>query len=264
MIDAHCHLDDPRFADIDAVLERAREAGIHGFISAGVDPRSWQTSALLAHSRNDVWVSYGIHPWLAACADHTAQSALLEALSHALSATGEGSAVAIGECGLDASRRVPEDSLPTQRELFRAQLALARERELPLVLHVVRAHDEALRIIAQDGAPRAGGMIHSFTGSLELAQCYLALGLHISFGGHIVDPNARKARRAAAAIPAHSLLVETDSPDQTPLPRRPERNEPAFLADVIETIATLRGDDAIALGATTEMNARTLFALTPP
>lgn len=169
---------------------------------------------------------------------------------------------AIGELGLHAANSdAPADILLQQERAFRAQLALARQLDLPLVLHVVRAHGQALRILQRDGVPRSGGVVHSYSGSAELVADYVRLGLHLSFAGPITYPEARRVQAAACRVPRDRLLVETDAPDQTPWARKPAACEPAFLPDIVEALARHRGEACAELARSTEANARRLFGL---
>lgn len=259
MLDAHCHLDLEAFdADRDAVITRARAVGVTRFVVAGVGPEGWRRQRALAAACDDVWITLGVHPWTAArAADEAAISSLIAQLGDALD---EGGVVGLGELGLDRARPWLKAAMPLQRSAFRTQLAMARDRELPLVLHVVRAHGEALDLLEADGVPARGGMVHAFSGSPEVAARYVALGLHVSFCGTVVGPRSQKIRAAAAAVPIERLLVETDAPDLTPEPHRPARNEPAWLATVLAEVADLRGADANALAARTRANAVALFS----
>jgi len=169
--------------------------------------------------------------------------------------------VALGETGLDYSRRIDPQSRPQQAEAFRAQIQLANRFQLPLILHIVSAHSDALEILRTEALPRQPGMVHAFSGSAEIAAQYIDLGFHISFCGTIVDPNRRKLRMAAASVRSDRLLVETDSPDQTPITRRPSPNEPAFLIDVINALAEIRGEPAAHVAKTTSENAYRLFCV---
>jgi TatD DNase family protein len=261
MFDSHLHLDDERLAaDRDEVLARARAAGVSGFLVAGVDPEGWRAEDALARAHRDVFVAYGLHPWIVAHAADDEVEPLLLALAASLQG-GLTRPVALGEFGLDASVRVPKESLPRQEGAFRAQLAMARERDLPVLLHILRAHDAALAILKSDRPPRAGGVVHSYSGPAELVPRYLELGLHLSFAGPITYASARKTREAARAVPQDRLLVETDAPDQTPEPLRPGRNEPAFLVHIVRALSAVRGENEAELGAATGANARSLFGI---
>lgn len=260
----------------DAAVERARAAGVSGVLLAGVDAPGWRDAAVLQArlgDRLEMVLAYGVHPEvvgeLAAPAGGTSRlDEQLTALARAARGEplGDGEPPlprphAIGELGLDGRDLKPAspDRLAPQERAFRAQLALAREVDLPLVLHVVRAHAQALRILKRDGVPQRGGVVHSYSGSAELAADYLRLGLYISFAGPVTYPEARRVHAAVKAVPSERLLVETDAPTQTPWARRPAAGEPAFLPDVLQALALHRGQPWTELAAVTEANARRLF-----
>jgi TatD DNase family protein len=170
-------------------------------------------------------------------------------------------AVALGEIGLDRATPELRAALPRQEAAFRAQLALARDLQLPVILHVVDAHGPTLEILRRDGVPARGGVVHGFSGSGESALLYQALNLCISFSGAVCNPRAVRLQRAVAAVSSSRLLVETDAPYQTPLEYRPALNELSFLPSIVAKIAELRGVPAREIEALTERNARTLFEL---
>ncbi len=239
MIDAHSHLDHMPVGERGSALERARSAGIIALVVAGVDPPGWSVQrALVAPG---VHHAFGLHPWVVA-ADPDGADACVDQLAVVL-ARAAPEAVALGEIGLDRLR----GPLDAQKPSFRRQLALARERDLPVVLHVVRAHGHALEILRADGLPAAGGMVHGYGGSAESARTCLALGLHLSFG-------ARASRRGDAAlriVPRDRLLIETDGPDPSTLPA------------VAARVAELRGESPAEVSGYTALNARRLFRLPP-
>lgn len=256
LIDSHTHLDFETFErDRDAVLDRARAAGVVGQIIAGVRPEHWPRQRALAARHPDIKWTAGLHPQVAAELAPAARDAALDALPSALD--GEHPACAIGEIGLDR-QFAPRDTLPAQRAAFRAQLALARERDVPVVLHIVATHGEARDILARDGLPRAGGVVHSYSGSADMSARYVELGLHIGFVATVLRPAADKAHRAARAVPLERLLIETDAPTQSP-PGHPRRNEPALLPLIARRIAELRGADVDTIADATRRNAETLF-----
>jgi TatD DNase family protein len=241
-IDAHAHLDDAAFdADRAAVLARARAAGVTGHVCAGVDPASWARQRALARSVPGVRWTAGLHPCVAATASRDGTSSALDALPDAF--TGETPAVAVGETGLD-TRFCERQTLEAQVAVFRTSLALARAIDRPVVLHLngPGTHARALAVFRADGLPRAGGMVHAYSGSAELVRDYVALGLHVSFAATVCRPDARKVHAAARRVPGERLLVETDSPDLSP-PSAPRRNEPAALRPVAAALAALRGED---------------------
>ncbi|MBI2566538.1 MAG: TatD family hydrolase [Candidatus Schekmanbacteria bacterium] len=262
MLDAHCHLDDPRFADdLDEVLARARAAGVRRFVVAGVGPARWPRQCQLAENCADISVTFGMHPWLAAQSTPAELEQAIAGLVSRIRGAGMKTPVGIGEIGLDRSPRVPADSQARQRFAFRMQLDAARSLDLPVVLHVVRAHDTVLEILGADGAPTRGGMVHGFSASPEIAEAYQRLGFHISLGGAITAPNARKVRAAAARVREHLLLCETDSPDGAPYGSGGRRNEPANLPEIVRVLADLRDTSPEHIASLTYTNARSLFLL---
>jgi len=254
MIDAHVHLE--RLQELDACLDRARSAGLKGFLVPSVGPETWPAQTDIAASHSDVRVAYGIHPWAAA---RLSDNARLECLSSLRKQVSQHRPVALGEMGLDHHSSFPPHTHSSQEKSFVAQLAMAHLFDLPIVLHVVRAHGRCLDILRDMGVPHSGGMVHSFSGSPEVAKRYVDLGLHISFSGNLTKPHHKKARIAATSVPLDRILVETDSPDQLPKGRMSEQNEPAFLVDVIEALSVLRGELSLDVAAQTEQNARKLF-----
>ncbi|HAA57979.1 MAG TPA: hypothetical protein DCE42_24655 [Myxococcales bacterium] len=262
MFDAHCHLDDERFADdLTAVLARARTAGVQSFISAGYSPERWRRQSTIATQEEGVYVAYGIHPWHVSAHMDEPSSVMLAALDACLSDDVYIKPVGIGEIGLDRSHYVEEASYPLQVEVFRAQLALAREKDLPVVIHAVKTHADVLSFLKKDGVPKRGGQIHAFSASIEIAREYVKLGMSLSFGGAVTRPHAKRARTAAYEIPGEMLLCETDAPDMTPPGFPHRRNEPTSLPLVLQSIAELREiplEEAVAL---TSQNTKHLFAI---
>lgn len=257
-VDTHNHLDLAAFeTDRDAVLDRARSAGITGHLVAGIDPAGWIRQRALAASHPGIRWTAGLHPQVAAGMTTDAIDEALRGLPAQFD--GPHAACGVGETGLDRLF-VDPDTLDAQIHAFRAQLAFARARDMPLVLHIVRAHGKALEILKRDGLPAVGGAMHSFSGNAELARQYVKLGLHIGFVGAVCRDNARKLHAAAAAVPAERLLIETDAPDQRP-PGRPQRNEPAALIHVAEAVARIRGCSAGEILEWSTRNAEALFGV---
>jgi TatD DNase family protein len=254
LFDSHCHLHDARVADVDGVIARARAAGVRGFLLAGVDPDGWRHEDALRRAHGDVLVAYGVHPQRIDEAGDEEADRLVAALEGALADRPH----AIGEIGLDGLGDRAR-SLERQARAFRAQLSVARAQDLPVVLHVLRAHGRALELLRGDGLPGRGGVVHSYSGSADQVAEYVALGLHVSFAGPVGNPNARKLRAAARAVPRERLLVETDAPFQTPPARRPAACEPAFLVENVAALAQIRGERPEDVAAYTEENARRLF-----
>ncbi|MCB9778844.1 MAG: TatD family hydrolase [Alphaproteobacteria bacterium] len=259
MFDAHNHLDlcgDPALA-----LAEATKAGVLGHLVAGVDPAGWQRQCDLAVTAPQrVFLALGLHPWAVARLDDDAVDAALAALPAALDGALGARPVALGELGLDRSRAVPADSRSRQRRAFRHQLALARAVDLPVVLHIVRAHGEALEILRSDGLPSSGGMVHSASTPADLVPAFLSLGLHLSFAGNVTRHD--KARAAAACVPLDRLLAETDAPDQPPA-GHDAPNRPALLPEIVAALAAVHAVPAERLGRHCADNARRLFRLPP-
>jgi TatD DNase family protein len=261
VFDSHCHLHDERMIAVaDAAIERAKAAGVRGFMLAGVSPDGWHTELELCARHPECVASYGVHPQLCAELDEATLLGMKDELARAVTGSWPRPA-ALGEIGLDRSTPELKRTIPFQERLFREQLALARESELPVILHVLQAHGRTLQLLEEDGVPAAGGVVHSYSGPAELVPRYEALGLHVSFAGIVCQPSAKKARAAALAVSPERLLVETDAPDQTPLQHRPSANEPAFLPTVIAELAALRGESVEYVAELTAANARRLFRL---
>jgi TatD DNase family protein len=251
-IDSHSHLADAAFdADRDEVIERAAAAGAVAVVCIGASLADGERAKELAARYPLLRFSAGLHPQDAATFDAASQLPALEVLLDA-------GAVAIGECGLDYHYDgVPRDK---QHESFEAQLTLASERSLPVIVHTREA--EADTAIMIDRAARAGviGVLHCYTGSLALAERALGYGWYVSFSGIITFKNWTDLE-LLRAIPDDRVLVESDAPYLAPVPRRGKRNEPAWVTHTIERLASVRGVDAGALAERTGENARRLFDL---
>ena len=258
--DAHCHLDFNAFdGDRGHVFERAEAVGVSRFVVAGVHPNDWPRQRKLAREQPGVFWTAGIHPVAAAQMSAHALSDGLTALPREWERSP--GPVGVGEMGLDV-RFAARETLPQQCTAFQTQLALARELNVPVVLHVVGAHGRVLEILRRDGLPERGGMVHSFSGHKNIASDYLNLGLHISFSGSVCRPNALKAREAAAWVPKDRILVETDCPDQSIV--HGQRNEPRSLIEVARELAKLRGCETDAILRISARNCSDLFAVERP
>ena len=255
LFDTHAHLHFPDYADdLDAVLERAHGAGVLGMVTIGTDRETNQAVVELARRLPNVWATVGIHPHDAGEAVE-ADFAEMEKL-----ARGEAKVVGFGEMGLDFYRNLSPPE--AQREVFRRQIAMARELGKPLVIHCRDAHDETLAILGAERAREIGGVMHCFSGDVEIARRCLDLGLFISLAGPVTYKNARALPEVARFVPEDRLVVETDSPYLPPTPHRGKRNEPAYVALTAAFVAELRGVAPDALGATVTANAATLFGIT--
>jgi TatD DNase family protein len=253
MIDTHCHLDVAAFElDRDAVVARAVAAGVVGIVIPGIRPRTWDAVRAVArrHAAAGVRHALGIHPQIVPA---LSPDELVGDLSERL-ARAAADGCAIGECGLDGGT----GGHVLQEQIFRAHVRAARATGKPLVIHVLRAHDAAPRILREDGP--VTGVLHSYSGGAGLVGVYRDLGMAFSFAGPVTYGNARRPIAAARAIPDHLLLAETDAPDQAPASYRGRRCEPAFIAAVIAGLAAARGTTPAAVAALTTANARRMFA----
>ncbi|MGN6810847.1 MAG: TatD family hydrolase [Thermomicrobiales bacterium] len=251
MIDSHAHLDDEAFApDRAAVLARARAAGVGAIVNVGYNAARWATTAALCATYQYVYAVLGVHPHDAADWDDALAARLAAALK-------EPKVVGLGESGLDFSRNYAPPE--RQRAAFRAQLAMALDMALPVVIHSRAAEDEVVVTLAEAGVTR--GVLHSFSGSLATAERALALGLYLSLTGPVSYPKAEHQRELARLIPLDRLLLETDCPYLAPQARRGKRNEPAFVRYTAEAIAAARGEPAEQVIAATTANAIQLFGL---
>jgi TatD DNase family protein len=255
LFDTHAHLHFPDYAaDLDAVLERARGAGVRGMVTIGTDRESNQAVVEMARRLPDVWATVGIHPHDAGDAVE-ADFAEMEKLARS-----EAKVVGFGEMGLDFYRNLSPPE--AQREVFRRQISMARELGKPLVIHCRDAHEEALAILAEEQAKEIGGVMHCFSGDVPIARRCLDLGLFISLAGPVTYKNARALPEVARFVPEDRLVVETDCPYLPPTPHRGKRNEPAYVALTAAFVAGLRGVTPDALGAAVTANAATLFGIT--
>ena len=253
LIDTHAHLVDEAFdRDRKEVIERARAGGVVQIVNVGYDLDSSRRAVALAREYDFIYTAVGVHP-------HDAARVSAGYLDELGTLARNQKVVAIGETGLDYYRN--HSPRPEQRQVFREQLALARELELPVIIHDRDAHGEVLEIFRQDGSGRAGGVLHCFSGSWEMARECLRMGFYISFAGVVTYPKSTHLQSIAVNLPAERLLVETDCPYLSPEPRRGERNEPAYVRYALERIAGLRGMPVAELALLTTQNARRLFRL---
>jgi len=257
MIDSHCHIAGEEFAgDLDAVVERARAAGVSRalVILAAEDDAEIARAGTVRAAWPACRFAVGVHPHHAKVFASNPQAAA-DIVAARLDALPD--ARAIGEIGLDYHYDFsPRD---VQHEVFRVQIRLALARDLPIVIHTREAEDDTLRIIREEGQGRLRGVFHCFTGDQAAAERALATGFFLSIPGVATFPKAETLRQAAAAAPADRLLVETDSPYLAPIPYRGKRNEPAYVARVVEQLAAVRGVSAADVGRQTDHNFDRLF-----
>jgi TatD DNase family protein len=251
LADSHVHLDDARFdADRDAVLERARAAGVNLQVIPGTEAASWPRIHALCTPGSGLFPAYGMHPMFM----HRHQAGDIGALSHWLETHRP---VAVGEIGLDFYEEGHDAQ--GQRDIFRQQLALAREFDLPVILHARAALDEVTTTLRRTGGLR--GVVHSFSGSQEQAEQLWKIGFHLGIGGPVTYERAQRLRRIVASMPIEFLLLESDAPDQPGAIHRGQRNEPSYLPDVLDCIAGLRHQDPRDLAVATTANVMRLFGI---
>jgi TatD DNase family protein len=246
VIDTHAHLD--ALEDADAAVERAREAGVGRIVTIGTGIESCRAALGLADGHAGVFAALGIDPHQAGTDDAARMAELRELLGHI-------KAVAVGETGLDY--HYGGDRRYEQRTLFEAQLELARELELPVVIHTREANADTEAILrGHDGIV----VMHCFS-EPGLLDAGLERGWYVSFAGNATYPKARELRDTVARVPADRLLAETDSPYLAPQPVRGRTNEPAFVNHTLNTLAQVRGEDAAELAAQIDANATAAFGL---
>jgi len=256
VIDTHCHLDATRFdADRGEVLERAWAAGVSGIVVPGVAPGEWEPLLALTRGDRRLHAGLGIHPQALPSLPEAEDDAALATLDALL---GEGTAIAVGECGLDGPS-LPGAPMERQLKVLRAHFALARKHRLPLLLHCFHAHPALGQLLTEEPLPERGAILHSYSGGAELAKGYAKRGLYFGFAGPVTFAEARKPLESVRAVPLDRLLVETDAPDQAPHPHRGERSEPSYLPRMVEALARARGVSVAEMAAQTTENARRLF-----
>jgi len=265
LVDSHCHLDGALFApDRDVVLARASACGVGHIVLPAVGEDSWQPILELARRAGAprLHAALGVHPVSLSESPAANDDELLTALAR-LVAEARTELVAIGECGLDAVTDLSRADFARQERVLVAQLTLARRTNLPVILHArgSLAYRRLAELLAAQPLGPAGGVIHSYSGGVDLVRPFVALGLHFGFAGPATYPDARKVRASVDAVPLDRLLLETDAPDQTPVPHRPGRCEPAYVADVLAGLAAIRRLSVDELAAITTANATRLFGL---
>lgn len=251
LVDSHVHTDDERLAiDRDAVLTAARAANIIAQVVPAIKRTFWPRIRQLCSEHADLYACYGLHPCF--CDYHKPGD--VEELAVWL---GKERPVAVGECGLDYHTAGADKAL--QQKLFAAQLSLAREFNLPVIIHAHKAVEDVIRMIRSSG--HYSGVVHSFNGSAQQATRLIDLGYKLSFGGAITYARAKRLRGLVAQLPLESLMIETDAPDQPDASHDRQRNEPAYLLQNWQAISSLRDEPADQIARVTSLNAIQLFKL---
>ena len=233
LVDSHCHLDFPELnADLPGVLSRMGGNGVTHALTISTTLATYPAVRRVASTAPNVWCSAGVHP------DERGDEHEVT-VDELLSMANDEKVIAIGETGLDYFRT--EGDTEWQRDRFRNHIRAARRAAKPLVIHTRAAAEDTLRLMREEGAEEAGGVMHCFTETWEVAEAAMAMGFHISFSGIVTFKNAAALREVAQRVPLERMLVETDSPYLAPVPHRGKPNQPAFVKHVAEEIARLRG-----------------------
>jgi len=259
LIDSHAHIDFPQFADDrEAMLQRARDAGVNTLLAIGTGPGPEKLDAALPFAEQYEWIytSIGIHP-------HEAKEVTQHHLDELARLAQRRKVIAWGEIGLDYFYdHSPRD---TQATVFHSQMELAHVAKLPIIIHCRDAWDDCLAQLEQHWKPTGlGGILHCFTGTLDHAKRGLDIGFHISFAGNSTYSKTQHLRDVAKEIPLDRILIETDSPYLAPQPYRGKRNEPAYVAEVAKTLAAVRNLPPEEFAAATAANFRRLFRIARP
>lgn len=250
MIDTHCHLDlEPLVQHLPRILADAAAAGLTGFVLPGIHPDNWQKIADLAAEYSQIFPAFGIHPMNAACINEQVLAELAERSLYG---------VAIGETGLDPACPAP---LETQEIAFREQIRLAVKLGLPLLVHCRKAFQRTLQVMREEGAGTVGGIMHAFSGSVEMSREFVRLGFAISIAGTITWPNAVRPLGLAHETVLEHLVLETDAPDMTPHKYRGRFNRPAWMLETALRLAEIKGIPLQELAAVTAANARRFLRL---
>jgi TatD DNase family protein len=255
LIDSHAHIQGSEFAaDLQAVIDRAHVAGVEKIVVVGGagELSSNEAAVAVAHTFPGLFATVGMHP-------HDAKDVSEEDLKRLKELTADTKVVAIGETGLDFFYdHSPRD---LQKKIFARFIHMARETNLPIVVHDRDAHGEIAELLRSEGGRDLRGVIHCFTGDYEAAKIFLDLGFYLSFSGILTFKNAGPLREVAQKLPLDRMLVETDSPYLAPVPHRGKRNEPAFVRLVAEAIAPVKDVGVDEVAEVTSLNARLLFGI---
>ena len=252
LFDSHAHIHDEKFdTDREQVIKRALENGVTGIINVGTCMATSARAVALAEQYESIYAAVGIHP-------HDAEGALETDYEQLAAWSKQDKVVAIGEIGLDYHYDLSPRE--TQRAVFVRQIDVARQMKMPFIIHDRDAHRDIMDIIRRE-AKGLSGVLHCFSGSLEMAKEVIKLGFYISIAGPVTFKNAAKLPEIVASVPLERLLVETDSPYLTPHPHRGKRNEPAYVRIVAEQVANLRGIELSDLAQITSDNVKKLFKI---
>jgi len=249
LIDTHCHLDFPAFdPDRNAILQRCRAAGITKIVVPGVTQNGWDSLLAICEQAPQLFPAFGLHPMF--LHEHIPEHLVL--LEEQINLRRP---VAIGEIGLDFMLKDSDKKL--QKDYFTRQLDIAKNAQLPVLLHVRKAHDEVLLSLKNSGV--RSGITHAFNGSLQQANKYIELGFKLGFGGTLTYQGSKKIHALARALPVESIVLETDAPDMVVAAHHGERNSPEYLNLILASLAAVRGESVEMLAQQTTTNAAAIF-----
>jgi TatD DNase family protein len=249
-VDSHCHLSFPELQeDLPGILARMREARVDAALNVCTTLPEFPSVLAVAERAGNLYASVGVHPDYTETPEPTVEH-LVELARHP-------KVVAIGETGLDYYRSA--EPLEWQRDRFRVHIRAAKASGKPLIVHTRAASEDTIRIMREEGAEQAGGVMHCFTESLDVARAAMDLGFHISFSGIVTFRNARELQAVARAVPLERMLIETDAPYLAPVPQRGKRNEPSFVPHVAAKLAELHGVSIERIAEQTSANFACLF-----
>ncbi|GGY75324.1 deoxyribonuclease [Cellvibrio zantedeschiae] len=253
--DSHCHFDFAIFDhDRDLVWSECNALGLNSMLVPGVAPSQWEKAAQVADKNLHIYLGVGLHPWWIEKEFAQNFNMLKQQLADNLSLK---KCVAIGECGLDAGIETP---LEVQHQVLDVHLQLAHETKMPVIIHCVKAHNELLQQLKKYQLP-AGGVIHAFSGSYEMATQYWSMGFRLGIGGTITYERANKTRNAVKQLPLDAILLETDAPDMPLNGKQGQRNSPVNIIAIAQTLADLRAESIEHVATHTTTNTRQLFKI---
>ena len=251
IIDSHCHIDFAKFdRDRQQVLQNAYDNGVKHIIVPAVAQNSWQTTIKTCAQYDQLSLALGLHPFFI-------DQHQTEHLTELETAISKYKPIAIGEIGLDFY--LPELDKNKQLRFFEAQLTLAEQFELPVILHVRKAHDETIKLLQKHSVK--GGIAHAFNGSIQQAEKYIELGFKLGFGGMLTYQRSNKLRHLAEQLPLDSIVLETDAPDMTVSQHQGERNSPEYLPYVLQALGTIKKQPLSKIATITSDNIKQLFTL---
>jgi len=253
LIDSHCHFDLSAFdTDRAEVLARCQAKGITRLIIPAIEAKTWQSLLSLCQQNNGLYAALGLHPMFLATHSEPDLLQLEELLK-----TQRNQVIAVGEIGLDYF--LPDLDKGRQQVLFEAQLVLAQKNDLPVILHVRKAHDQVLSTLRRLAV--RGGIVHAFSGSRQQADQYIELGFKLGFGGSLTYERAKKIRRLATELPLTAMVLETDAPDMPIAGHQGERNSPEYVAKILSELVSLREQPAELIATQTTENVKRVFRI---